>query len=61
MTCDGRPANQVCIGEVQRGVEQEVGFNDTSRSLADIIEEASAPHWHSALIAILQGGAHKNS
>ena len=55
MTCDGRAANQVRVGEVQGGVEQEVGLNDASRSLADIVEETGAAHRHPALIAVLRG------
>lgn len=59
MTCDGRSAHKVCVGEVQSGVQHEVRLNNSSRSLAGIIEEASAPHWHSALITVLQGGEKK--
>lgn len=59
MTCDGCSAHQVCVGEVKSGVEQEVGLDNVSCSLTDVIEEASAFHRHSALIAILQGGKNK--
>lgn len=55
VTCDGCPTHQVCVGEVQRSVEHEVGLHDPSHSLAGIIEESSAAHGHSALIAVLQG------
>lgn len=55
VTCDGCPAHQVCVGEVQGGVEQEVRLNNPPRSLTDVIEQASAPHRHSAFIAVLQG------
>lgn len=54
MTCDGCPAHQVCVGEVKGGIEQEVRLDNPSCSLADIVELASAPHRHSALIAVLQ-------
>lgn len=54
VTCDGRATHKVCVGEVQGGVEQEVGLGDVSRSLTDIVEEASALHRHSALVAVLQ-------
>lgn len=54
VTCDGCPAHQVSVREVQGGVEQEVGLDDASRSLTDIVEEAGAPHRHSSLIAVLQ-------
>lgn len=54
MTCDGCPAHQVRVGEVQGGVEQEVGLDDPPRSLADVIEQPSAPQGHSSLVAVLQ-------
>ena len=60
LTCDGRPAHQVCVGEVQGGVEQEVRLDNPSRSLTDIVEQAGAPHRHSALEAMLQGRKIKN-
>lgn len=59
LTCDGRPAHQVCVGEVQGGVEQEVRLDNPSSSLTDIVEQASAPHRHSALEAVLQGRKNK--
>lgn len=49
----------MCVGEVQSGVEHEVGLDNVSRSLTDVIEEASASHRHSALISVLQGGKQK--
>lgn len=59
VTCDGCPAHQVRVGEVQGGVEQEVRLNDPPRSLTDVVEHASAPHRHSALVAVLQGRTNK--
>ncbi len=53
MTCDGCPAHQVRVGEVQGGVEQEVRLDDPSGSLTDVVEQPSAPHRHSALVAVL--------
>ena len=56
LTCDGCPTHQVCVGEVQGGVEQEVGLDDASGSLADVVEQTSALERHSALEAVLQRG-----
>lgn len=58
LTCDGCPAHQVRVGEVEGGVEQEVRLNDSPRTLADVIEQACAAHGHSALIAVLQEHNH---
>lgn len=55
-TCDGRPAHEVGVGEVQSGVEHKVGLHDAPGALADVVEEAGAPHRHSALVAVLQWG-----
>jgi hypothetical protein len=54
LTCDCGPAHQVCVGEVERRVEQEVGLNDASGPLTGIIEQTSAPQWDTTLIAVLQ-------
>lgn len=54
LTCDGCPTHQVCVGEVEGGVEQEVRLDNPPRSLADVIEEACAAQGHSALVAVLQ-------
>lgn len=54
MTCDGCPAHQVRVGEVQGGVEQEVRLDNPPRSLADVVEQPSAPQGYSALVAVLQ-------
>lgn len=54
LTCDGCPAHQVGVGEMEGGVEQEVRLDNPPRSLADVIEQACAAHGHSALIAVLQ-------
>lgn len=58
LTCDGCPAHQVRVGEVEGGVEQEVRLNNPPRTLADVIEQACAAHGHSALIAVLQEHSH---
>lgn len=59
MTCDGCPAHQVRVGEVQGGVEQEVRLDNPPRSLADFVEQPSAPQGHSALVAVLQDRANR--
>lgn len=55
VTCYSRSTHQVCVGEVQGGVELEVGLDNPPRSLTGVVEEASALHGHPALVAILQG------
>lgn len=54
VTCDGCPANEVRVGEVQSGVKHKVGLHDAPGALTDVVEEPGAPHWHSALVAVLQ-------
>lgn len=54
VTYDGCAAHEVCVGEVQGGVEEEVGLHDASGSLADVIEETSALHRHSTFVAVLR-------
>lgn len=54
VTCDGCPAHEVCVGEVQGGVELEVRLDNPSCSLTGIVEQTSAPHWHSALVSVLE-------
>lgn len=48
-------AHQVSVGEVERGVEHEVGLDDPAGLLADVVEEPGALQWDTALIAILEG------
>ena len=56
LTRDGGPTHQVCVGEVQGGVEQEVGLDDAPGSLADVVEQTGALERHSALEAVLRRG-----
>lgn len=41
------------VGEVERGVEQEVGLDDPARLLADVVEQPGTPQRDTALVAIL--------
>lgn len=59
-TCDGCPAHQVGVGEMEGGVEPEVRLDNPPRPLADVIEQACAAHGHSALVAVLQEHTREN-
>lgn len=53
LTREGGAAHQVGVGEVERGVQHEVGFDDSASLLADVVEEPGALQWDTALVAIL--------
>lgn len=43
----------MCVGEVERGVEQEVGLHDPASLLTDVIEQPGTLQGDTALVAIL--------
>lgn len=43
----------MCVGEVERGVQHEVGLDDPASLLADVVEEPGALQRDAALIAVL--------
>lgn len=53
LTRESGAAHQVRVGEVECGVEHEVGLYDPAGLLADVVEEPGALEWDTALIAIL--------
>lgn len=53
LTREGSAAHQVCVGEVEGGVEQEVGLDDPASLLTDVIEQAGTLQRDTALVAIL--------
>lgn len=48
----------MCVGEVERGVEQEVGLDNPASLLTDVIEQPGTLQGDTALVAILgkEGG-----
>lgn len=53
LTGEGGAAHQVGVGEVERGVQHEVGLDDPASLLADVVEEPGALQRDAALVAIL--------
>lgn len=53
LTREGGAAHQVCVGEVEGGVEQEVGLDDPASLLTDVIEQPGTLQRDTALVAIL--------
>lgn len=53
LTGEGGAAHQVGVGEVERGVQHEVGLDDPASLLADVVEEAGTLQWDTALVAVL--------